>query len=1489
MQQLVNAEPELSDDQARNMADIRERFPDTLVINRNGDGYEAYGRDAQRLSSLLDLPTDYSKGFAVTRFEARDIDSALTEVIGKGQHVTVVDDKELSIRTQAKVMNEIGSQLIELMGEGHHSLVGQPPTEKLQGFQIATKSNHGHMNFTELTLSQDKVPTVSLVSEDQKTNMSLLLLPLEQQQNLLHYARALEAYKSMQQTIDDHLTQQPFPQATVAPSPNPPANEPTDQNVGQNPTEESISSPTATATKDLPTIPDVLDEIKSQLRDSGLRVMPVRFDTDDRRYMDINGRVHAPFLDFSAKGSHRPETVIAPVSVEYQKDSDALLLHGKNVNGDYLTIPLDTPTRGNRHAYTVLREQLEQPLQKAMQHANMVEYLADESVTNGRASDTFIRNVANSVLRAGNGNTVHVGEYDRTSGQLPVTETDEQGHVLNETRMDALRVAGMVSRKEAVAVSRADLAEASLSYPSLEEVMRKRAAIEGFEQARLNEKYLYTVFEHRDPNWNEKGIIIKAGMEDYSPWGKRVELTSESNLGTMIFCPDDNNGQYVQTGNKIDGIIHDISKMGFIDREQNIPYLLMDPISYSRDKNRVAGPDHILYDDAMVDFGPNHFYFQQILSGPEKGKYHASYEIEDLDHGTREKVVDGDIDMVYERMRHVLLGYDLRENQSHSLHQTEKLVRDITSQALDQMVTLTGRIHNIPTGDREMADDPRFPIMDVSMIEVNREGKIILHGNGGPAPLDSLDETARFEVLRRTANDMMDQNLDLPVKRQQLMRHVMDNYHYIDIIKPFDAPRMLQNRDSDYRAVGAAVVDDQQNITLFHNVADAFQFLTAKNPKDNDGLYRTDFNDLTPASQRKVLDGALTFYGSQGMQQQAFKEAEDLAERMTTQHIPFSNNMSNPNSEEKIMKPEEQKPLMEQPKAEQQQQEKEQQKAATQSPAREQATEQIRSAIGPDRKVRLDENERVTLETTKGATINVQSVSVTKNESVSLYGEIDGTKKSVSAAQLTDDALTRLAAHLSDLRSAKQAVAAEQPAEQKADATVTQKPAQETQAAQEQKPAQAAEQKAEQPKERKVEPIEIKPDSKVEYNITKNPVLDRVYDIQLFVDGEKKAGHHLSVEDRKDFFDKKVTGPELVPKYFEKELAGQKLPEVIERHHAERKQEAQEQKPAQEQKAPEQKVEQPKERKADTVEIKPDSKVQVNVVPNKALDHVYDIQLFVDGEKQGRGHHLSIEDRKAFFDQKTPEEKTAFAASLLPKYFEKELAGQKLPDNIDRYRPERKQEAQEQKPAQAAEQKPAKEQKAEQQTAASPVDVWKNARGNDGQERTTFVQRDGQYGKFYQTYGDDAAKVGQLTEKPTKEVKEGPNAGLAYINVKQADMPDLMKKMKEQEVPYKVVGMDGKYARVLEPQAKTQAADLSAYKVPEGKQVTDVKVWQFQGKPFMNGVVDGNKLDQKEISKEDWTAFKEQKATPEQLVGKYYSPAEMESRQAQKQTKSMAR
>ena len=1380
VQQLVNAEPKLTDAETQNMAGIKERYPDTLVILRKDDGYEAYGKDAQRLSSLLELPINYDRGFAVTKLDARDIDSILDEVTGKGQYVTVTDGNELSIHTPGQ---------------------------------------------------------------------------------------------TSQQAKDE--------------------------------SSQAIPSPSATTYSDLHAIASPLADIKAQLRDSGIIVMPVKFDTEDRHYMDTGGWVKTPFLDFSPEGSHRPETVIAPVSVEYQKASDTLLLHGKNANGDYLTIPLESPTRGNERAYTVIREQLEQPLQKAIENANMVEYFADSSLENGRVSDTFIRSITDTVLHARNGNFIHVGDYDKASGQLHVTEKNESGHTVNETWTDPMGIARMIAQKEAVAVSRWNLAEASLSYPTLEEVTQSRTAQKQSEQSKANEKYLYTLFENRDPHWNEKVVIISTDV-NVTPWGKEVRLTGESNMGQMVFNPDDTESRYTQTGNKIEGIITDISRLGFTDREKNMPYNLMDPISYCRDDGRTMGPDQIRYDGLMVDFGPNHFYFQQILSGPEEGRYRASYEIENLNHGTREKVVDADIDMVYERMRRFLSDYDLRENQSHSLQKTEDLLRDITNHALDQMVTLGSRICNIPTGDEEMADDPRFPVMDVSMIEVDRNSEIILHGNGGPAPLDSLDETARFEVLRRALNDMMDQNLDLQVKRERLMQHANANGHLTDIIMPFENPRTVYDKDGGRQSVGALIVDDLNNITLFHNVADAYDFLVRKDAGKDSRTDRTDFNDLSPASQRKVLDGALDFYNSRDLQQQAFREAEEHAERMTTrQYSSFTNNMSNPNSEEKIMRPEEQQPQVEQPKADQQQQ-----AAASQSPAREQATEQIRAAIGPDQKVRLDENERVALETSKGATINVQTVSITKNETVSLYGEIEGSKKSVSASQLTDDSLSKLASHLDDLRSARQSMTAEKPVEQKQPAQ-EQQPAQTQQAKGETIPAPAAEQKeqkaqeqpkgeavpaaeqkAEQPRERKVEPIEIKPDSKVEFNITKNPVLDRVYDIQLFVDGEKKAGHHLSIEDRKDFFDKKVTGPELVPKYFEKELAGQKLPEVIERHHAERKQEAQEQKPAQEQKAPEQKAEQPKERKADTVEIKPESKVQVNVVPNKALDHVYDIQLYVDGQKQGRGHHLSIEDRKAFFDQKTPEEKTAFAASLLPKYFEKELAGQKLPDNIDRYRPEKKQEAQEQKPAQTAEQKPAQaaEQKTEQKAGASPVDVWKDARGTGEQERMTFVQRDGQYGKFYQTYGADAAKVAQLTDKPTKEIKDGPNAQLAYINVKQADMPDLMKTMKEQEIPYKVVGMDGKYARVLpEAQAKTQAADLSGYKVPEGKQVTDVKVWQFQGKPFMNGVVDGVKLDAKEISKEDWTAFKGQKATPEQLVGKYYAPAEMENKQAQKQAKAMAR
>ena len=2099
VQQLVNAEPKLSDAQNQNIIDIKERYPDTLVINRNGSNYETYGKDAEKLAHLLDIPVNYERGFALAKFDAKDIDNVLPETIAKGQHVTVVDDKELGIRTQAKVINEIGTQLIDMLGEGHHSLIGHPPTEQLPGFHLATKGEQGYMNITALNLSQNKVPTVSLISENQKTTMSLLLLPLDQQQNLLQYAKALDAYQSMQQSIDDHLSQQNSqqnqnPQSLTSTnsmaSIDNNVNQDTSQNVGQSvaiPQQQSLEQkatqlinelgldftpvalrtpvaipadlddwqgqdvvlshvmlandkimvytdrndaydnnnginiselsagtqseilqklndqlsdnnqnmtvyvdtkavpewamnalingdyqgltdketqmvkeftekypdhifsaryedpsfnhypafgePTDTvdvdivriATPDMlrqqnlaeqqsvsqqqpsqqssqttdnqsvanpdqqtsqnndqkaqgndaknlndpnrpkdsytqaDLIPSPLENIKSQFRDSGLKVMPVNFEYDDHRYMDIDGMVRAPFLDFSTKGKHRPETVIAPVSVEYQKETDSLLLHGKNANNDYLTINLDTPTHYNKYAYMVIKEQLEQPLQEAIKHAQMVDYVADESLRNNKASDTFIRNITNSVLHADNGNTIHVGKYDKESNQLQVTENNELQHTVNETWMDPMRLAQMIVQKEAVAVRKYDLAEPSRSYPSLMEVMQKRAEAENSEQARLNEKYLYTRFESKDPDWNEKAIITNVEIDD-NKWKPGIRLWADSNLGYFAFYPEEKT-KYVQTGNKLDGIIMDISKMGFIDREKAIPLNLLDPISYSRDQGRSMGPDQIKYDGLMVDFGPNHFYFQQILSGPEEDKYNASYEIERLNHGTKEKVVDANIDMVYDRMRRFISDYDLRENQSHSLRQTEEMVKEITSYQPFQYFNLDSHIHNVPTGDENMAIDPRYPIMDVSMIELDREGKIILHGNGGPAPLDSLDNTAQFEVLRRTYNDMMDQELDLPVKKQKLLQ-IHDDNKYIDIIKPFEHPQNLYDKENQLQMVGAVIIDEQKNIMLFHNVGDADYFLTTKNAEKDTSLYRIDFDDLTPGSQRKILDGSLQFYKSPQAIQQAFREAEEQAEKMgdykslwlsgnsqnteqsvtqpnqqvsqtndqkaqdkdvadlkdfnslktpaeqnvSTQAqaqadrtsddnkigdlqtaeikdkmdrllqigqefiriremlnanpqteqsvivlqkpfavqtdenkkeviqavvldpmapnnderiklfknwdtaydypkshnkqgidfiptngvnngdlktvldnalekaekilISFSNNISNTNSEENSMKHDEQKPQVDQQKTDQQQ--KQDAKQQTVNTTREQATEQIRSAVGENGKVKLTDNERISLETKKGATVNVDSVTVAKN--ISVNGEVDGKRQNVQAARLTDDSLSKLANHLDELRSAKQTVNAEKTVEQKAEnkveqknetkteqktetkmeqkpeVKVEQKPTQEAQTAQnkqatEQKPAQenlaapkqeaaielkpknidkvievadnakkangeeqltmvrrdnpgntyfqafgedakkiadvlkqldgvdkkepkviqtdananmpaisvsqkdmikveqamkdlhipynvvdmqgqqakintpgpekvekpkaeqntaqATEQKAEKPKERKVEPIEIKPDSKVQVNVVPNKVLDHVYDIQLYIDGQKQAtGRHLSIEDRKAFFDKKTPeektafAASLLPKYFEKELAGQKLPDNIERYHKESKQEQKadaktEQKPAQEQKA-----DKPKEREVKPIEIKPDSKVDINVVTSPDKTKMY-LQMYVDGEKPTNGKALSKDDRKAFFEHKTPEEKTAFAASLLPKYFEKELAGQKLPDNIGRYHKEGKQEqASQQK---AAEQKPAQEQKAdaktEQKTAPkiSAQDifaVWQKA-SND--EKTILVQRQNNKGdNFYTAFNKDAEKLGKMLERTPKDANIEKAPDTKYITLNQKEVEKVWKDLVKQGGQPISVNMDGKYARVFpsaQEKSNAQANDLAKYNVPEGKQVTDVKVWQYKNEAYMNGKVNGTKLDEKKISQEDYKAFQSQKAKPENLVAKYYSPAEMQPKQEVKQTKGMSR
>ena len=1441
-----NNETEKLSPMLRQFYDLKEKHPDAMLLFRCGDFYETYMQDAQKASFIL--------GITLTRSNNK-----------KGP-----DGKPF-----------------EMAGFPHHALDTYLPKLIRAGMRVAICDQ-----LEDPRLSNNKTKQQDIFSKPQQTTSdNVQTVAGSQQQNKADQ----QTTQADVQSADVSQQQQQSPQTTDLQTPNHPnATLQTEQQPDNSHTAQPNSDDDKQLTEDeirkwaeeegLPFTFDPLKNIRQDFNESGLLALPVDFEHDDRRFMDIDGMVRKPYLDFSEDNSHKPETMIAPMSVEYSKADDSLLLHGKNINGDYVTIPLQNSENLNNNqirVYEIIAQQLEHPMWQAKQHAYMAHYAAEESVVNGKPSQVFINKTENSELVAYNGNRISVGKYNPDTKQFAVSEKNELGHRVNDTSIDAMQMARMIANKEITAIMKQHLVDPTLSYPSLETVRAKNKELADSPISKLYAKFNNTVFSHDE----EKALIVGVTLQSkdqINPSG--VELSAISISGANFhILPDSPDNNFKQTGNKIDGIIQEIEKRGFIDREKNMPYNLMDPISYSRDNNRISGPEQTSSDNLMVDFGPNHFYFQQTLSGKEAGKYYASYEIENLDHSTKIKVVDIDIDKAEQIMRREMSDYDLRNNQSHSLNETEDLVKDIIKDNVHQMVDLEKQIHNIPTGDKEMADDPRYPVMDVSMVKIDRQGEIILHGPGGPAPLASLDETARFEVMRRTINDMMEQNLDLPVK----LDRVFDKYQGFgkDIIKPFMEPKNLKDNEDGIQRIGAAVINENRQLTFFHDIKDAVQFVDFPNSKQSNNLSKMQITDLPVSSQRELLDGMLNFYKSPNLQRAAereINEAEDLllgphqnvsptnnktekneivtplfdnpmvlpnnigeyqqviavtingqpgemtdkspqintqptimlfenikeavdyanggkaqplrlesftneaqreilmgvVDKIGSQILSFSNNMSNFNSEEKTMKPDEQKTQVEQQKADPEV--KNQEKAM----AREAAAAAVLAAIGTGTtKLKMADDQHISLDTNKGATIEVQTVSVTKNNTLSVYGEMDGTKKSISANQLTDDALNKLAAHVQNVtqgQNVNNEAAVTKPVEQKAaPEQKIETPAQQTTNEQKtdakQAQTQQTEQKADQPRERKVEPIELKPDSKVEFNVSKNPVLDKVYDIQIYVDGEKKGGHHLSLEDRKDFFDKKVTGPELLAKYFDKELAGQKLPDNIERHHFERKQDAPEQKTETKQaqtQQTEQKAEQPREQKQPAIK----------------------------------------------------------------------------PDEV--------------------------------------IAAWKKA---SEPEKVTFIQRDSDKGKFYQTFGADAAKTAELLQRTAKGVTNGPNSDLAYISVNQKDMPNLMKSLKEQGDQIKVVDLNGKYARVLpEPQTK-KADDYSKYQMPENKKVENLKVWAKEGTVYMNAEVNGNKLPMKEISWEDRKAHKEGKATPEQLVAKHYAPAEMEAKREQSQSKGMSR
>lgn len=173
-------------------------------------------------------------------------------------------------------------------------------------------------------------------------------------------------------------------------------------------------------------------------------------------------------------------------------------------------------------------------------------------------------------------------------------------------------------------------------------------------------------------------------------------------------------------------------------------------------------------------------------------------------------------------------------------------------------------------------------------------------------------------------------------------------------------------------------------------------------------------------------------------------------------------------------------------------------------------------------------------------------------------------------------------------------------------------------------------------------------------------------------------------------------------------------------------------------------------------------------------------------------------------------------------------------------------------------------------------DVWQREHQKDRPDypRVVFVLRDGPNGQYYQTYKEDAFTAAWTREgRKVNKIEKGDLTGTELFSTNALYIRKVVSDLWEKGFYCSIVDTSGKLLDLPKPVVQQQTAQPPTK--PSGAVDDGIKVWSYQGRYYMNAVIDSQRIPMKEISIDDFKAFKKGELDAKRLISKYYSPEDM--------------
>ena len=172
------------------------------------------------------------------------------------------------------------------------------------------------------------------------------------------------------------------------------------------------------------------------------------------------------------------------------------------------------------------------------------------------------------------------------------------------------------------------------------------------------------------------------------------------------------------------------------------------------------------------------------------------------------------------------------------------------------------------------------------------------------------------------------------------------------------------------------------------------------------------------------------------------------------------------------------------------------------------------------------------------------------------------------------------------------------------------------------------------------------------------------------------------------------------------------------------------------------------------------------------------------------------------------------------------------------------------------------------QSADDVISLWQSARQDKDAETIAFIQREGKFGMFYQTFNDDAKNTAKVTNRSLRVIDTESQQNVVYANVPQEQFPEVTRQLRMAGFQPIAVNSEGMPVSIG---AEQKVATPKTVSLGDGRRLEDINLRNDNGRWMMSANIDGKPLPEREVTREDATTFKQGQQTMADIVLKYYA------------------